>query len=261
MYEINLLEGIEIISSIPNITNYFLTLLIITASFLLIWNVSRITPEVSYKNLQLPTRILYVTIIVSATVLLVVLWGLGKSIAASLVAILTLISSIIARKTLVNTISGIQIAYLEPFTKNDWIKIGEREGVVKKLTLNRTIIQSPDGEDIIIPNKFIKKNIVVNKSNGGNLRQSIEISVPLSHETQHIKDIIKRRLGKIDGILQIPNPKIHITDISESEITISIRYWIEKPHRRQIMRTKDNVINNIREILRKEDIIFDDPNE
>lgn len=248
------MEMIGVITSIPNLTNYSLSGLIIICSLLLIWNVRRITPEVSYKNLQFSTQVLYSTIIIFTTILLIILWGLGQSFTAVLLAVLTLLIPVIARKTLKNTIAGIQIAYLEPFSENDWINVDNREGIVKKLTLNNTIIQSPDGEDIVIPNSFLIQNVVINKSEGGNLKQSVEITVPLSNEPEYIKDIAEEVLRETDSVLQIPRPQIHIVNINESKMTIGIQYWIDKPHRRQIIRTRDEIMKGIRNQFIRESV-------
>jgi len=190
-----------------------------------------------------------------STVLLIVLWGLGQSFTAKLLSALTLLASIIARKTLKNTISGIQIAYSEPFSGDDWIKVGSSEGIVKKTTLNNTIIQSLDGEKVIIPNSFINNNIVVNKSNAGKLKQNIKISVPIENKPKYIKDVVEEVLRETDSILQIPDPQINISEIGESEMIVNVQYWIEKPHRRQIHRTKDNIMKDIREVFLEESIL------
>ncbi len=96
--------------------------------------------------------------LISIASILLILSELGINVTALLagVGVLGLAVGMASREIIADFIAGIFIIIEEQYSIGDWIKIGSVEGVVKEITLRKTIIE--DDSKIIhsIPNGQIK---------------------------------------------------------------------------------------------------------
>jgi hypothetical protein len=61
-----------------------------------------------------------------------------------------------------NFISGLYVIFSRPFHIEDYVQVGEVEGVVKEISLNYTKLLQPDGSDILVPNNAVLDSTVTN---------------------------------------------------------------------------------------------------
>jgi len=86
----------------------------------------------------------------------------GESASISLSLFLGSIVSFASMYTIQNFVSGIYIVITRPFKVNDFVKIGNSEGVVTEISLNYTSILNFEGILELIPNKRILNSTFIN---------------------------------------------------------------------------------------------------
>ncbi len=87
---------------------------------------------------------------------------IGKSATLSLSVFLGSIVSFASMHTIQNFVAGLYILITRPFKVNDFVKIGNTEGVITEISLNYTTILDFEGIIEFIPNKRILGSTIIN---------------------------------------------------------------------------------------------------
>ncbi|MDO8123152.1 MAG: mechanosensitive ion channel [Candidatus Hermodarchaeota archaeon] len=61
-----------------------------------------------------------------------------------------------------NFVSGLYVIFSRPFHVEDYVKIGDKEGIVKEISMNYTKLLQPDGSDILVPNSKVLDSEITN---------------------------------------------------------------------------------------------------
>jgi len=61
-----------------------------------------------------------------------------------------------------NFVSGLYVIFSRPFHVEDYVQIGDVEGIVKEISMNYTKLLQPDGSDILVPNVKVLDSEVTN---------------------------------------------------------------------------------------------------
>ncbi|MFB0561229.1 MAG: mechanosensitive ion channel domain-containing protein [Candidatus Lokiarchaeia archaeon] len=118
-------------------------------------------PREAANNLIIVVRII---IIVAAITVALPLFGLfiPSEIIVALTASLATAIGLFIAFSLSNTVAGIYMLITRPFSVGDYVKIGDTEGIVEEISINYTIIYTPDKVFVILPNQIVLHNQIVN---------------------------------------------------------------------------------------------------
>jgi|GEM_PF-1282602 len=131
-----------------------------------------------------------------------------------------------AQDLLSNLIAGVTLLLDRPFTLGDWIRTGEWEGQVQRLTLRTTRLRTRDNEYISIPNSKIAGNDVVNLSAGGPLRVRSSVSIAYAAEIDVARQALMPILEHEPLILHEPPPRVAVVELGDSGVNLDLIYWI-----------------------------------
>jgi small-conductance mechanosensitive channel len=116
-------------------------------------------------RLRFVRRLLYAGILlVGAALALSQFEGVNR-IAASVLASGVVAAAVIgfaARQTLANVIAGIMLTVTQPLRVGDWVTFDEHYGVVEDLRLNYTVLRTPSGQRVVIPNELLASGVLTN---------------------------------------------------------------------------------------------------
>lgn len=126
-----------------------------------------------------------------------------------------------------NFISGIIIAFRRPFQDGDFIESNEIFGRVVRVSLRTTVIQTVQGQEVLIPNKDIFQNVLKNFSRWQKRRIDLPVGVSYGEDLEKVKRVTEEAIRKIDYLL--PNTEVQLvyTEFGDSSINFEIRYWIK----------------------------------
>ncbi|MEM4346963.1 MAG: mechanosensitive ion channel [Candidatus Altiarchaeota archaeon] len=229
--------------------------------------------RISIRNSKIVARILQYFFIF-AGLYYGIYYELGLDLTA-LVASLGIIGIAIAfssQQIIQNVIAGILISFQGQIQIEDWVKVGGVPdtgiGRVKDITLTSTTIRDMDGKLVYIPNSALLSSKIINYTKAGFTEVPIQIKIPYTPEYGKVREIIlevanenrsilstttKKGKSSIERILQLPHikkifadkplnmeifkPRVLISEISDSKITFSVRFWILEIHK------KDEIIS------------------
>lgn len=127
-----------------------------------------------------------------------------------------------------NFLAGIILAFKSPFKLDDLIEINGIVGFVKDISIRETLIKTPDGKDVFLPNAIILKNPLHNYTIDGFLRYEFEVGIAYENNPTEAIKLIFETLEKINGVLQGgKKPSITINELATNTINIKIQFWVD----------------------------------
>ncbi len=136
--------------------------------------------------------------------------GLDMSIIVGSLSAVSLGISLALRDTMNDVAGGIQILFTKPFVIGDYVQIESQEGIVSRIEILFTVLQTFDHQEIIVPNSTAVSQVLINYSKEKYRR--IHISFPVALETD------------VDACLQLGQ------EVLESEAN-----WIQNDMQREVV--------------------------
>lgn len=152
-----------------------------------------------------------------------------------------------------NFLAGIILAFKSPFKLDDLIEINGIIGHVKDISIRETLIKTPDGKDVFLPNAIIIKNPLFNYTIDGYLRYEFTVGIAYENNPTDAIKIILETIKNVEGVLQGDRaPAITVNELATNSININVKFWIDtfKSTKRSVHNSiRSKVMNNIIEAL------------
>lgn len=140
--------------------------------------------------------------------------------------IMGLAVSFAVKDTIENYLGGIMLSLRQPFLPNDHVRIGDREGMVLGLTSFSTLLVTPDGNHLRIPNAEVFKATILNFSQAPKRRFEFVISRPESNDAQQLLRRGIDAIQRVKGVLPDPPCSGVIVELTQEKVTLQFRGWI-----------------------------------
>lgn len=126
-----------------------------------------------------------------------------------------------------NFVSGLILLFERPIKVGDWIVTGSGEGIVKRISVRSTEIETFDRSSIIIPNSELISGSVTNWTHKSKLgRVTVTVGVSYNEDPDKIMDILRGIPNQIDIVLNYPEPLILFTGFGDSSLDFEIRAFL-----------------------------------
>ena len=188
----------------------------------------RISPNVFIATLlgQLVQLLFMVLGLVLALVLLDATALLGTILGAA--GIIGLAVGFAVRDTVENYIASILLSIRNPFEVNDFVDIDGHAGNVVKLTSRATILLSPDGNHIRIPNAMVFKAVIVNFTRHAERRFDFDVGVDTDQDLAVVQALALRVIGAVTGVLDDPRPLVIVQSLGDSNVVLRCFAWVDQ---------------------------------
>lgn len=141
-----------------------------------------------------------------------------------------------------NFLAGIILAFKSPFRLDDLVEVSGIMGHIKDISIRETLIKTPDGRDVFLPNSIILKNPLFNYTLDGFLRYEFIVGIAYENKPAEALKLILETVNNVEGILKGDKmPVISINELSTNTININVKFWIDT-----FKSTKRSAHNNIR---------------
>lgn len=148
-----------------------------------------------------------------------------------------------------NFLAGIILAFKSPFKLNDLIEVDKIVGFVKDINIRETLIKTPDGRDVFLPNSIILKNPLFNYTIDGFLRYEFVVGIAYENSPGKASEIIEETLSKLDSVLKgDKKPSIAIDEFATNTVNLKVRFWIntfESTKRSHHINIRSNVMDKV----------------
>lgn len=154
-----------------------------------------------------------------------------------------------SQSTLANFIAGIVILVEQSFQVGDWIRLGDKEGRVVKISLRATQILDRDNIIIIIPNSAVASSEVVNLTSKKMIRFDVKTRIALDADITVARSAIIKTLQKDEVVLKHPAPLATVSEVGDFGIYLIVRFWVAPLSVARIPVIKENINEKIKRAL------------
>ena len=152
-----------------------------------------------------------------------------------------------------NFLAGIILAFKSPFRLDDIIEVNGITGHVKDISIRETLVKTPDGKDVLLPNSIILKNPLFNYTIDGYLRYEFNIGIAYENNPTEAIKIVLETIKKVEGVLNgDKEPAVTVNEMGTSAININVKFWIDtfKSKKRAVHNSiRSQVMNDVIEAL------------
>lgn len=150
-----------------------------------------------------------------------------KAVAATS-AVGSLVLGLALQPILSNFFSGLIIGVERPFRLNDWIRVGDHEGMVTAITWRTTHLRTRNNDNVIIPNSKIADENLLNYSLPHKIHMKrIYVGAHYNAPPYRVRRALLEAAAGVPGILEAPTPDVYTLSFDESSINYELRVWIE----------------------------------
>lgn len=132
--------------------------------------------------------------------------------------------------SLSNFAGGVLIMMFKPYKIGDLIEVQGHLGVVKEVQIFNTIIVSPDGKRIIIPNGSVSNGSMTNFTAEGKLRVDLVVGIAYDENIENAKKIILEVMNQNEKVLKEPAPFVGVLELADSSVNLAVRPHCKPEH-------------------------------
>ncbi|MDX1625520.1 MAG: mechanosensitive ion channel family protein [Wenzhouxiangellaceae bacterium] len=218
----------------------------------------RIAPNVFIADLlgQVAHLLFIVLGLVLALVLLDATALLGTVLGAA--GILGLAIGFAVRDTVENYIASILLSLRNPFSVNDLVDISGQQGNVVMLTSRATILLSPEGNHIRIPNATVFKAVIVNYTRRPERRFEFDVGVDTDHDLQSAQQEALETLRATPGVLDEPPALVVVEALGDSSVVLRCYGRVDQDTH-GFVKVRSEAIRRVKEAFDAAGIVMPEP--
>jgi small-conductance mechanosensitive channel len=131
-------------------------------------------------------------------------------------------------QTLINNlVSGLIIAFEKPINVGDIVEIGGQTGTMKSIGFRSSVISTPEGSDVIIPNgELLSQHLINWTMTDSRRRVNIQVGVAYGSNLESVVKALQELMEADDRILKFPAPAVMVKEFNSSSIDLSLFFWV-----------------------------------
>jgi potassium-dependent mechanosensitive channel len=143
-----------------------------------------------------------------------------------------------------NFVSGLIILFERPVKRGDWIRIGNTEGYVQKISVRSTLIQTFDRSDVIVPNSELISNQVTNMMLNDNFgRLIVPIGVAYGTDIDLVRTILLEIATNNEEVINdgsAPKPLVLFLAFGDNSLNFELRCHLANIDKRMLVKSAIN---------------------
>ena len=253
----------EAVLLVPN----FITAVVVLVLFgILARMTKRISGKVFERGLPLQTATLmatvaYVLVLVLGLFVALGILGLDKTLASVLAGagIVGLALAFAFQDIAANFFAGVFISFRRPFRLGDIIETNGHLGTVEKIDLRSTTLRTPEGQLVLIPNRLVFENPMVNFTGTRRRRVDLDVGIAYGDDLAKARDVAIRAVANIQHLGEDPDIRLFYTAFGDSSINFVVRFWVDYDRHATYLAARSEAIEAIKLAFDENDITIPFP--
>jgi len=145
------------------------------------------------------------------------------------VGVVGLAVGLAAQDTLASVVAGLTILWDRPFRLGDTVTIAETYGVVTEIGIRTTRLRTPDHRDVLLPNKQVIEDKIINHTLHPLLRLDIPIGIAYHQDSRQAREVL---LAAVDGHPRLDperGAEVVLVELADSAVVLHLRAWLADP--------------------------------
>jgi small conductance mechanosensitive channel len=247
--------------------NLLMAVLVVVVTWLvarLVRNVvARLLKRVSHSEqvTWLLAQCVYIGVFAAGTFIALGILGLDKTVASLMAGagIVTLALGFAFQDIAANLMAGVYLSVRRPFRRGQLIKTQDFFGTVHEVNLRWTEVYTPQGQLVLIPNKMVFENPIMNYSSLGRRRIDLSVGVSFGDDLAKAKEVAIRAVEEVPQRLPERAIELYYEEIGESSINFVIRFWISFSKQGDYLGARSEAIERIKKAFDAEGITMPFP--
>lgn len=158
--------------------------------------------------------------------------------------------------SLSNLAGGVLILILKPFKAGHIIESSGVTGTVEAIQLFYTVIKTPQGQRITIPNGSLSNSVIKNVSHYGERRIDLTYGISYNSNIKTAKETIEKIIAAEPKILKDHPINIYVEELTDVSVNIKVHIWVNVDDYSNVLFT---ITENIKHAFDGNGIVFSFP--
>jgi len=209
----------------------------------------RRTSTEAYVHLLLG-KLAYFGTMLLGTVVALSIGGVNLGWVVGSLGLVTVALGLALQDILSNFVAGIVLLLEHPFTRGDQIAMDDVEGTVEDVRVRATQLRTPDGRQLIIPNKLLFTNVVTNSTATMYRRVEVHLSVPGSATSGKLRERLLAAAAAVEGVSGGDRaPRLLVQDLVDDKIELLLWFWVDPRRYPELQRVRSEVLEATQAVL------------
>jgi len=247
--------------------NFLLAVLAVVVSWLIakaVRNlVMRLLRRVSHSEQvnYLLAQMVYIAVLTAGAFVALGILGLQKTVASLLAGagIVGLALGFAFQDIAANLMAGIYLSVRRPFRPGHLIKAQDYLGTVLEVNLRWTEILTQQGQLVLIPNKQVFENPIMNYSIRGTRRVDITLGVSYGDDLEKARQVAMEAVAAVPTRLPDREVELFYEELADSSIDFTVRFWIPFETQKDYLAARSDAIIRIKKAFDAEGITIPFP--
>jgi small-conductance mechanosensitive channel len=158
-----------------------------------------------------------------------------------------------------NLIAGIAMGIRKPFQIGDVVEADKVFGTIKTINLRNTLVDTFFGQQEVIPNKILFRNILTNYSTNGIRRVEVPVGISYADDPEKAVEVIVEEINQYDFVIKKEETAVFAKDFGDSSINLLLWFWIDYPGETGFMQARHQAVVGVKKALESADILIPFP--
>lgn len=181
---------------------------------------SRLNPNV----IALAGNGVFVLVVFFGVAWLLALFGANWTAVLASLSVVSVAFGLALQDVLKNFVAGVYLLLEQPFKIGDQIAVKGVTGEVEGIDIRTTVMRTPEGLRVIVPNNIVFTDIVTNRSAYGTRRVSLQLE-GVQAAFGDLSRLVNDALAPFEAIDHAPAPRVTIQTVADGQATVAVDYW------------------------------------
>lgn len=164
---------------------------------------------------------------VLAVLVILDLFGFNTASIVTVLGAAGLTVGLAMKDSLSNVAAGIMLLVLRPYKTGDYVECGASAGTIEEMGFFSTILKTVDGIFVAVPNSTLFGSPITNYSKNETRRAVITVGISYSDNLPAAMKALREMMDKNELILKDPVPEVLVSDLADSSVNLTIRFWVK----------------------------------
>ena len=261
-FAVNVIQVPEVMTVVFGYATPIVVIFIIVRSLqqLVDYGLKKITKETEEENATSVTnvlgKILRGALWGLAFVYIIMLFGYDITTVVASFGVLGIVLAFGLQHVLGDVFASFSIFFDKPFNVGDFIIVGDTLGVVKKVGIRSTRMQSLWGQEVIIPNQELTSARINNYKKMERRRAQFSFGVVYDTSSEKLEEVLKITKEVISKIELAELDRVHFKEYGDFSLNFEVVYYANTSDYNKYMDTQQEINLELKKRFEKEKIEF-----
>jgi Small-conductance mechanosensitive channel len=158
-----------------------------------------------------------------------------------------------------NFMAGIYLSVRRPFRRGHIVETQDYFGTVHEVNLRWTEIYSQQGQLVLIPNKHVFENPIMNYSALGRRRVDLKVGVSYGEDLARVKEVAVQAIEGVSTRLPERPVDLYFEEFGESSIDLVVRFWVNFSKQPDYLEARSEAIQRLKTAFDQAGIVIPYP--